>query len=278
MARAGGAAEPRRHPDERHASGAGGRRADANSARSGQAPLGRGLGHHACVRWPIPITLCCPRRWSAGPSSSSKCFIPRHLEIIYEINRRFLDDVRRRYPGDEARVQRMSLVEEGPVRKIRMAHLAVVGSHSTNGVAAIHSDLLRTRVLRDFAELYPDRFNNKTNGVTPRRWLQQANPSPVRAHQQDDRHRELGHRSGAAASTAAPGRRRGLPRAVPRRQTRVPKPHSPTGSRRPPDRSSIRTRSLTARSSAFTSTSASCSTFFTSSFSTTDCGTIPIRT
>jgi starch phosphorylase len=73
-------------------------------------------------------------------------------------------------------VQRVSLIEEGPVRKVRMAHLAVVGSHSTNGVAAIHSDLLRTRVLNDFAELFPARFNNKTNGVTPRRWLQQANP------------------------------------------------------------------------------------------------------
>src|SRR5262249_15583552 len=88
--------------------------------------------------------------------------IPRQLELIYEINRRFLDDVRRRYPGDEARVTRVSLIEEGPTRRVRMAHLAVVGSHSTNGVAEIHSDLLRTRVLRDFAELFPDRFNNKT--------------------------------------------------------------------------------------------------------------------
>ncbi|MGB6449132.1 MAG: glycogen/starch/alpha-glucan phosphorylase [Steroidobacteraceae bacterium] len=112
-------------------------------------------------------------RW---PVEFFEMFVPRHLEIVYEINRRFLDDVRHRYPGDEARVQRMSLVEEGPVRKIRMAHLAVVGSHSTNGVAAIHSDLLRTRVLSDFAGLFPRRFNNKTNGVTPRRWLQQANP------------------------------------------------------------------------------------------------------
>ncbi len=112
-------------------------------------------------------------RW---PVELFEVFIPRHLELVYEINRRFLDDVRRLYPGDEARVQRMSLIEEGPVRRVRMAHLAVVGSHSTNGVAAIHSELLRTRVLRDFAELFPARFNNKTNGVTPRRWLQQANP------------------------------------------------------------------------------------------------------
>ncbi len=113
-------------------------------------------------------------RW---PVELFEVLIPRHLEIIYEINRRFLDDVRRLYPGDDARVQRMSLIEEGPIRRVRMAHLAVVGSHSTNGVAAIHTDLLRTNVLHDFSEMFPTRFNNKTNGVTPRRWLQQANPS-----------------------------------------------------------------------------------------------------
>ena len=105
---------------------------------------------------------------------------PRHLELIYEINRRFLDDVRARYPGDEGRIERMSLVEEGHGRLIRMAHLAIVGSHSVNGVARIHSELLRTRVVSDFAEMYPDRFNNKTNGVTPRRWIQQANPELAR--------------------------------------------------------------------------------------------------
>src|SRR5262249_45056902 len=89
---------------------------------------------------------------------------------------RFLDDVRARYPNDPERVRRVSLIEEEPARKVRMAHLAVVGTHSTNGVAEIHSDLLRTRVLRDFAEMFPARFNNKTNGVTPRRWLLTANP------------------------------------------------------------------------------------------------------
>jgi starch phosphorylase len=117
-----------------------------------------------------------PEALEKWPVELFETLIPRHLEIIYEINRRFLDDVRRRFPDDDARVQRVSLVEEGPRRRVCMAHLAVVGSHSTNGVAAIHSDLLRTRVLRDFAELFPERFNNKTNGVTPRRWLQQANP------------------------------------------------------------------------------------------------------
>ena len=102
--------------------------------------------------------------------------LPRHLEIIYEINRRLIDEVRRRFPKDEGRIQRVSLIEEGPERKIRMANLAIVGSHSTNGVAAIHSQLLRSMTVKDLAELYPQRFNNKTNGVTPRRWLLMSNP------------------------------------------------------------------------------------------------------
>ena len=106
--------------------------------------------------------------------------LPRHLEIIFEINRRFLDDVRRRYPGDEQRVARLSLIEEGLEEKVRMANLAIVGSHSTNGVAAIHSKLLRTMTVRDLAEMFPERFNNKTNGVTPRRWLLLANPRLAR--------------------------------------------------------------------------------------------------
>src|SRR5215472_10533130 len=103
--------------------------------------------------------------------------VPRNLEIIFEINRRLLDDVRRRYPGDEARIARLSLIEEGPEQRVRMANLAIVGSHSTNGVAAIHSELLRKMTVKDLAEVFPERFNNKTNGVTPRRWLLLANPA-----------------------------------------------------------------------------------------------------
>ncbi len=118
-----------------------------------------------------------PEALEKWPIELFELLIPRHLEIIYEINRRFLDDVQRRFPGDEPRVRRMSLIENEPARKVRMAHLAVVGTHSTNGVAAIHSELLRKSVLSDFAEMLPERFNNKTNGVTPRRWLQQANPA-----------------------------------------------------------------------------------------------------
>jgi starch phosphorylase len=117
-----------------------------------------------------------PEALEKWPVDLFELLIPRHLEIIYEINRRFLDDVRALYPNDLPRVRRMSLIEEEPTRRVRMAHLAIVGSHSTNGVAEIHSDLLRTSVLRDFAEMFPTRFNNKTNGVTPRRWLLAANP------------------------------------------------------------------------------------------------------
>ena len=112
-------------------------------------------------------------RW---PVDWLQVLIPRHLKIIYEINRRLLDDIRARFPGDDGRVARTSLVEEGEAKHIRMANLAIVGSHSTNGVAAIHSELLRTTTVRDLAEAFPERFNNKTNGVTPRRWLRLANP------------------------------------------------------------------------------------------------------
>src|SRR5262245_51007432 len=121
-----------------------------------------------------------PEALEKWPVQFFELLIPRHLEIIYEINRRFLDNVRARYPNDDDRWRRMSLVEEGPTQKIRMAHLAVVGTHSTNGVAEIHSDLLRSHTLRDFADVFPERFNNKTNGVTPRRWLLVANPMLAR--------------------------------------------------------------------------------------------------
>jgi len=102
--------------------------------------------------------------------------LPRHLQIIYEINRRFLDEVRLRWPGDEDRVRRMSLIEEGPEQKVRMANLAIVGSKSVNGVAAIHSELVKKDLVPDFHEMTPRKFNNKTNGVTPRRWYMVANP------------------------------------------------------------------------------------------------------
>ncbi len=116
----------------------------------------------ALEKWPL--------RWF-------ELMLPRHMEIILDINQALVDEVRVRFPGEEDRVRRVSLVEEGGEQNIRMANLAIVGSHSTNGVAAIHSRLLRTVTLKDLAELYPERFNNKTNGITPRRWLLLANPA-----------------------------------------------------------------------------------------------------
>jgi starch phosphorylase len=117
-----------------------------------------------------------PEALEAWPLPMFRELLPRHLEIIYEINRRFLDDVRRRFPGDDARVARVSLIGEEGDKRVRMAHLATVGSHAINGVAALHSDLLKATVLKDFYELWPERFSNKTNGVTPRRFVALANP------------------------------------------------------------------------------------------------------
>lgn len=102
--------------------------------------------------------------------------LPRHLEIIYEINRQFLDEVAARYPGRDDLLRAMSIIEEGPVKRVRMAYLAIVGSHSVNGVAELHTHLLKTRLFKDFHEFYPGRFNCKTNGITQRRWLLKCNP------------------------------------------------------------------------------------------------------
>jgi starch phosphorylase len=115
----------------------------------------------ALERWPLPLF---------------RAVLPRHLEIVYEINRRFLDEVRLRFPGDEERVRRVSLVDEADPRYVRMANLACVGSHAINGVARLHSQLLRDDLLRDFAEVWPEKFTNVTNGVTPRRFLALVNP------------------------------------------------------------------------------------------------------
>jgi glycogen phosphorylase len=115
----------------------------------------------ALEKWPVPML--------------SK-LLPRHLQIIYEINHRFLQRVSIAFPRDKQRMKRMSIVEEGEVQQIRMAHLSIVGTHSTNGVAALHTDLLRSRVVPDFAAMFPERFNNKTNGITQRRWLLKSNP------------------------------------------------------------------------------------------------------
>lgn len=115
----------------------------------------------ALERWPLPLF---------------ERILPRHLQIIYEINQRFMRKVHTRWPTEPERMARMSIIEEGPVKQVRMAHLATVGAHSINGVARLHSDLVKAELLHDFYELFPERFNNKTNGVTPRRWILHANP------------------------------------------------------------------------------------------------------
>ena len=197
--------------------------------------------------------------------------LPRHLEIIYEINRRHLDQARVRFAGDEGRLASVSLIEEGATRKVRMANLAIVGSHSTNGVAAIHSGLLRTMTVKDLAELYPERFNNKTNGVTPRRWLLLANPALSHAITDaigDGWITDLGQLSKLKklAGDKELSRRRSARRSERRNRS------LPSGSRRHPARRSIRTRSSIARSSASMNTSGNCSTRCASSCCTTGCG------
>jgi starch phosphorylase len=118
-----------------------------------------------------------PEALEKWPVRLFRQLLPRPLEIIFEINARFLAEVARRWPGDNVRLQRMSLIEEGPEPMVRMAYLAIVASFSVNGVAALHSRLLAEGLFRDFHELWPEKFNNKTNGVTPRRWLARCNPA-----------------------------------------------------------------------------------------------------
>ncbi len=117
-----------------------------------------------------------PEALEKWPVSLFGALLPRHLEIIEEINRRHLDEVRSRYPGDEDRARRLSIIDDSGERYVRMAHLATLGSHAVNGVAALHSELLKSSVLRDSYELTPEKFSNKTNGVTPRRWMVLSNP------------------------------------------------------------------------------------------------------
>jgi len=129
-----------------------------------------------CRTFAYTVHTLMPEALEEWPVDLFAALLPRHLEIITEINRRFLDEVRGRFPGDAGRAARMSIISEGPERRVRMAYLAAVGSYAINGVADLQSTLLKTRVLRDFAELWPAKFRNVTNGVTPRRFLKLANP------------------------------------------------------------------------------------------------------
>jgi starch phosphorylase len=120
------------------------------------------LAPEALEKWPVPLMAA---------------VLPRHLQIIHEINRRFLDEVTAAFPADTERTRRMSLIEESEPKQVRMANLAIVGSHSVNGVSAIHTGLIETSLVPEFFQLWPGRFNNKTNGITQRRWLLEANPA-----------------------------------------------------------------------------------------------------
>jgi starch phosphorylase len=139
--------------------------------------MGRGAGPHPTDAGVYHNHTLLPEALEKWLLAWFEMLLPRHLEIVFEINRRLLDEVQRRFPNEEGRVARTSVIEEGPVKHVWMANLPIVGSHSTNGVAAIHSAPLRSTTVKDLSEMFPERFSNKTNGVTPRRWLLLANPA-----------------------------------------------------------------------------------------------------
>ncbi len=116
-----------------------------------------------------------PEALETWPVDILEKILPRHLQIIYEINHRFLDQITKLYPGDQRKIQEMSIIQEGKTKRVRMAHLAIIGSHSVNGVAELHTNILKKKIFKDFHELYPNKFNSKTNGITPRRWLLKCN-------------------------------------------------------------------------------------------------------
>jgi len=137
--------------------------------------------------WEEAFDVCCktfaytnhtilPEALEKWPVYMFEKLLPRHLEIIYEINRRFLEEVSAKFPNEPELLSKLSIIEEGPTKAVRMAHLAIIGSHSTNGVAKLHSEILKTKTFKDFFRLWPERFNNKTNGITQRRWLKLCNP------------------------------------------------------------------------------------------------------
>ncbi|XP_078065017.1 glycogen phosphorylase, muscle form-like, partial [Mustelus asterias] len=133
--------------------------------------------------WEVTTRTCAytnhtvlPEALERWPVHLFESLLPRHLSIIYEINRRHLENVAKKFPGDNDRLRRMSLIEEGDTKRINMAHLCIVGAHAVNGVARIHSEILKKTVFKDFYEVEPEKFQNKTNGITPRRWLVLCNP------------------------------------------------------------------------------------------------------
>ena len=174
--------------------------------------LGRGVGASPRRTFGYTNHTLLAEALEKWPATLFERLLPRHLEIIYEINQRFLRQVQIRYPVDQERLRRMCLIEEGPEKQVRMAHLAVVGSHSVNGVAALHTRAAQARRAARLRELFPERFNNKTNGVTPRRWLTWCNPrlSQLITSRIGDGWVDG---PGPAARAGAARRRRGVPRA-----------------------------------------------------------------
>ena len=170
-----------RRAAQRHPSGHRHRRAHAAADRRARAAAGPRPGASPAAPSPTPTTRCCPKRSERWPLEVFGRVLPRHLEIIYDINAHFLEEVRMRFLGDDERIRRMSIIDENGERYVRMAHLACVGSHAINGVAELHTELLKRDVLKDFYELWPQKFSNKTNGVTPRRWMALSNPRLCRA-------------------------------------------------------------------------------------------------
>jgi hypothetical protein len=197
-----------------------------------------------------------PEALEKWPVALFEVLLPRHLELIYEINRRLLDEVRLRFPGDDGKASRISLIEEGPERRVRMANLAIVGSHSTNGVAAIHSELLRTTTVKDLAELFP-------NGSTTRRTASRRGGgcgSPIHRSRVLSTLRSAKAGPPISINCASCVRSPATPRCAIRsgEPSARPRSASRTGCTRTPVNASIPTRSSTARSSGSTSTRGSC--------------------
>ena len=155
-----------------------------------------------------------PEALEKWPISLMEHVLPRHMEIIFGINHQFLRTVTRSWPADMERQRRMSIIEEGPEKHVRMAHLAIVGSHAVNGVSRLHSELIKSSLVPDFAQLWPERFSNKTNGVAPRRWILKANPE-LGGSAHTHRGRRLDHRSGARREIEKNAGDPGFPARVP---------------------------------------------------------------
>ena len=277
------AAREGRHPAQRHAPRAGRPRADAHPARRGASSAGTRRGTSRGGRWPTPTTRCCPRRWRSGRSTGSSRCCRATWRSSTRSTAGFLDDVRPRYPGDERRVARMSLIEEGAERKVRMANLAIVGSHSTNGVAAIHSELLRTTTVHGLRRDVPRALQQQDQR---RHAAALAAAVPTRRSRRtitdaigDGWITDLSQLAQAQAAR----RRQGLPRRLPQGQAPGQDAVRRLAQGDVRADASTRTRSSTARSSASTSTSGNCSTPCRSSCSTTACArtrssTMPPRT